>query len=73
MRTIQVCVVAAIAAVLGSLATLAAQKQIQKSTVFEWAALEASEQTSSTTWPPHVSAAGRSACVTTTNVQITFW
>jgi mannose-6-phosphate isomerase-like protein (cupin superfamily) len=41
MRTIQVCVVAAIAAVLGSLATLAAQKQIQKSTVFEWAALEA--------------------------------
>jgi len=41
MRTIQVCVVAAIAAVFGSLATLAAQKQIQKSTVFEWAGLEA--------------------------------
>ena len=41
MRTIQVCVIATTAAVLGSLATLAAQKQIQKSTVFEWAALEA--------------------------------
>jgi XRE family transcriptional regulator, regulator of sulfur utilization len=41
MRTIHVCVVATTAAVLGSLATLAAQKQIQKSTVFEWAGLEA--------------------------------
>jgi quercetin dioxygenase-like cupin family protein len=41
MRTIHVCVIATTAAVLGSLATLAAQKQIQKSTVFEWAALEA--------------------------------
>jgi quercetin dioxygenase-like cupin family protein len=41
MRTIQLCAIATIAAVLGSLATLAAQKQIQKSTVFEWAGLEA--------------------------------
>ena len=41
MRTIHVCIIATAAAALGSLATLAAQKQIQKSTVFEWAALEA--------------------------------
>jgi mannose-6-phosphate isomerase-like protein (cupin superfamily) len=41
MRTIQLCVVAATAAVLGSLTTVAAQKQIQRSTVFEWAGLEA--------------------------------
>ena len=41
MRTIHVCVIAITAAVLGSLATLAAQKQVQRSTVIEWAALEA--------------------------------
>lgn len=41
MLTIKVCVIATTAAVLSSLATLAAQKQEQKSTVFEWATLEA--------------------------------
>ena len=41
MRTIHVCVIAMTAAVLGSLTTLAAQKQPQRSTVFEWATLEA--------------------------------
>jgi quercetin dioxygenase-like cupin family protein len=41
MRTIHVCVIAITAAVFGSLATLAAQKQVQRSTVIEWAALEA--------------------------------
>jgi quercetin dioxygenase-like cupin family protein len=41
MRTIHTCVIAMAAAVLGSLATLAAQKQTQKSTVFEWTTLEA--------------------------------
>ena len=41
MRTIHVCVIAITAAVIGSLATLAAQKQVQRSTVIEWAALEA--------------------------------
>lgn len=41
MRTIYVCMIAMAAAVLGSLATLAAQKQVQKSTVFEWATIEA--------------------------------
>jgi len=41
MRTIHICVVAMTAAVIGSLATLAAQKQVQKSTAIEWATLEA--------------------------------
>jgi quercetin dioxygenase-like cupin family protein len=41
MRIIHVCVIATTAAALGSLATLAAQKQVQKSTVFEWATIEA--------------------------------
>jgi len=41
MRTIHVCAIAIAAAVLGSLATVVAQKQVQKSTVFEWTALEA--------------------------------
>ena len=41
MRTIHVCVIATAAAVLGSLATLGAQKQIQRSTVFDWTKLEA--------------------------------
>jgi uncharacterized cupin superfamily protein len=41
MRTIHACVIAMAAAVLGSLATLAAQNQMQKSTVFEWTMLEA--------------------------------
>jgi quercetin dioxygenase-like cupin family protein len=41
MRTIHVCAIAIAAALLGSLATLAAQKPLQQSTVFEWAALEA--------------------------------
>jgi mannose-6-phosphate isomerase-like protein (cupin superfamily) len=40
MRAIHVCVIATTAAVLGFLATLAAQNQVQKSTVFEWATLE---------------------------------
>ena len=41
MRTIHVCVIAMAAAVLGSLATLAAQKHVQRSTVFDWTKLEA--------------------------------
>ena len=41
MRTIHVCMIAMTAAGLGSLATLAAQAQLQRSTVFEWATLEA--------------------------------
>ena len=41
MRTIHVCVMAMAAAVLGSLATLAAQKPVQRSTVFDWTRLEA--------------------------------
>jgi quercetin dioxygenase-like cupin family protein len=41
MRNFHVGAIAMIAAVIGSLATLAAQQQVQKSTVFEWAALEA--------------------------------
>jgi quercetin dioxygenase-like cupin family protein len=41
MRTIHVCMIAMAAGVVGSLATLAAQKSVQKSTTFEWAALEA--------------------------------
>jgi uncharacterized cupin superfamily protein len=41
MRTIHVCVIAMAAAVLGSLATVAAQKQVQRSTVFDWTKLEA--------------------------------
>jgi len=40
MRTIHVCVIAMMAAVVGSLATLAAQKQVQTSTAIEWAGLE---------------------------------
>lgn len=40
MRTIQVCLIAMTAAVAGSLTTLAAQKQVQRSTTFEWAGLE---------------------------------
>lgn len=41
MRIIHVCLIAMTAAACGSLATLAAQKRVQKSTVFEWAGLEA--------------------------------
>ena len=42
MRTTHVCTIAVAAAVLGSLATLAAQKKpIQRSTVFDWNTLEA--------------------------------
>lgn len=41
MRTIQMCLIALTAAIAGSLATVAAQKQVQRSTTFEWAALEA--------------------------------
>ena len=41
MRRTQTCVIAMMAAVAGSLATLAAQKPVQRSTTFEWAALEA--------------------------------
>jgi quercetin dioxygenase-like cupin family protein len=41
MRPIGVCVIAIASAVLGSLATLTAQNQVQTSTVFEWAGLEA--------------------------------
>jgi len=41
MRNIHVSVIAMVAALVGSLATVAAQKQLQRSTVFEWAALEA--------------------------------
>src|SRR5262245_13973320 len=41
MRTIHVCLIAVTSAIFGSLATLAAQKPVQKSTVFEWAGLEA--------------------------------
>jgi quercetin dioxygenase-like cupin family protein len=41
MRTIHVCVMAMAAAVLGSLATLTAQKTVQRSTVFDWTKLEA--------------------------------
>jgi quercetin dioxygenase-like cupin family protein len=41
MRTIHVCVIALMAAVIGSLATLAAQKQVQTSTAIEWTTLEA--------------------------------
>ena len=41
MRIIHVCLIAMTAATFGSLATLAAQKPVQKSTVFEWAGLEA--------------------------------
>ena len=39
MRTIHVCLIAMAAALFGSLATLAAQKPRQTSTVFEWTAL----------------------------------
>jgi quercetin dioxygenase-like cupin family protein len=41
MRTIHVCLIAMSAALVGSLATVTAQKPLQKSTVFEWAGLEA--------------------------------
>src|SRR6266545_878378 len=41
MRMMYVALVAVAAAVSGSLATLAAQKPVQRSTVFEWTALEA--------------------------------
>ena len=41
MRTIDVCVIAMASAVLGSLATLTAQKTVQRSTVFDWTKLEA--------------------------------
>jgi quercetin dioxygenase-like cupin family protein len=41
MRTIHVWVIAMAAAVLGSLATLTAQKAVQRSTVFDWTTLEA--------------------------------
>lgn len=40
MRTLHVCVIAITAALFGALASLAAQKNVQKSTVFEWAGLE---------------------------------
>ena len=41
MRSFHVCTIAVAAAVAGSLSTLGAQKQMQRSTVFEWASLEA--------------------------------
>ena len=41
MRTIQICLIAITAAAAGSLATLAAQTPVQRSTTFEWAGLEA--------------------------------
>ena len=41
MRTIDVCLIAMASAVLGSLATLTAQKTVQRSTVFDWTTLEA--------------------------------
>ena len=41
MRSIHVCMIAMAAAVVGSLATVGGQKQMQRSTVFEWASLEA--------------------------------
>ena len=41
MRMIDVCVIAMASAVLGSLATLTAQKTVQRSTVFDWTKLEA--------------------------------
>ena len=41
MRNIHISVIAVMAAVIGSLATLAAQKPVQRSTVIEWATLEA--------------------------------
>jgi quercetin dioxygenase-like cupin family protein len=41
MRAINLCGIVIAAAVFGSLVTLAAQKQIQRSTVFDWTALEA--------------------------------
>jgi quercetin dioxygenase-like cupin family protein len=41
MRSFHVCAIAVAAALVGSLATVGAQKQLQRSTVFEWASLEA--------------------------------
>jgi XRE family transcriptional regulator, regulator of sulfur utilization len=41
MRSLHVCAIAVAAALVGSLVTVAAQKQMQRSTVFEWASLEA--------------------------------
>ena len=40
MRIIHVCAIALASAAFGSLTTLAAQKAVQRSTVFEWAGLE---------------------------------
>jgi mannose-6-phosphate isomerase-like protein (cupin superfamily) len=45
MRTLHVCVIAMASAVLGALATLTAQKQMQKSTTFEWTVLAAKPTT----------------------------
>jgi XRE family transcriptional regulator, regulator of sulfur utilization len=41
MRAIHMCLIVTTAAAAGSLTTLAAQNQVQRSTTFEWAALEA--------------------------------
>jgi quercetin dioxygenase-like cupin family protein len=41
MRNFHVCAIAVAAALVGSLVTVRAQKQLQRSTVFEWASLEA--------------------------------
>src|SRR5438093_11549416 len=41
MRSIHVCAIAMAAALVGSLATAGAQKQMQRSTVFDWTKLEA--------------------------------
>jgi len=41
MRAIHICLIVTTAAAAGSLATLAAQQHVQRSTTFEWAALEA--------------------------------
>ena len=41
MRSLHVCAIAVAAALVGSLVTVGAQKQLQRSTVFEWASLEA--------------------------------
>ena len=41
MRSFHVCAIAVAGALVGSLATLGAQKRLQRSTVFEWASLEA--------------------------------
>ena len=41
MHTLNICAIAVASALVGSLATLGAQKQMQTSTVFEWTKLEA--------------------------------